>query len=379
MQVDVECAWLQHRLSMPPLEVDYQQLDLSEPKILQSGRLRGNTKKVDNLQEIQSIASASQELVNNASYTDIWAGSCSQFDEFSSLLEFGKSQQSLIEISDLEEEFKDKKRKENLKGVKILSNEIIEIALTEQQSTPIESIPSHQVKENADAEGEANLYTNSPDKGGIGNKPIFSQVQPDDFALGFIHPLEVYQQDHDNNAYATEPAIDVYEKVEVKHGLFVSSGGAAETFFLHVEPLKKVRFHLNPMVRQDMAERNEFPTKDRGRFSFFGSFKAFIEENTQKMTGKISMKALRRSFIGDKTVFGMLQILAVLLTSCIYFGEVSDQANLRKQIFSMDHPMKGEREGRYLDGPKKAKEGEDNIWFLNVRGKSISSTFLNGK
>ncbi|XP_073101771.1 NAC domain-containing protein 54 isoform X1 [Elaeis guineensis] len=409
-KVDVasDCARLQHTLSLPPLETeDFPQLDLADSKILHSGRLQGNINEVDILQEILSVASASQQLINNSGYPDIWAGSNYHLDEFSCLLDFevdrktegmhfspmdgmGSSRSmtksceaeeptKLIEICDLEEEFKNEKGAENLKGVKILNNELIEITMEGQRSTPVDSTPGHQVGETADAEGEANPSTSSPDLRNIDNKPILSPSQPDDFALDFmdIQPLGLYQDDHDNSARASTPTFEVYEKVEVKHGLFISSSGVAETFFHHVEPSKKISFHLNPMVMQDVVERFEFPTKDRGRFSFFSRFKAFIQE---KLLGKISMKAWGRSFIGDESVNGMLQIAAVLLTSCMYFGEVSQQANRRKHYFSKGQMMNAKREGGYLDGLKKVKKvDEKNIWFPTVRGRRIGSMILNAK
>lgn len=157
-QVDIasDCARLQHRLSLPPLEVeDFPRLDLADSKILHSGRLQENTNGVDIFQEILSVNSASQQLTNNSIYPDIWAGTNSHFDEFSCLLEFevdrktegmhfsqmdgmGSSRsmtkscevedpKKLIEICDLEEKFKNEKENENLTGVKILNNELIEV------------------------------------------------------------------------------------------------------------------------------------------------------------------------------------------------------------------------------------------------------------
>lgn len=213
----------------------------------------------------------------------------------------------------------------------------------------------------------------------IDNKPIFSQSQPDDFALDFvdIQPLGFYQDDQDKSTRPSTPTFDVYEKVEVKHGLFISNSGVAETFFHHVEPSKKISFHLSPMVAQDVVERFEFPTKHSGRFSMFSRFKAFIQE---KLLGKISMKAWGSSFVGDESLNGMLQIAAVLLTSCMYFGEVSEQANRREQYFSNGQITNGKGEGGCLDGLKKVKKVEaKNIWLPGVRWRSVVSMFSNAK
>jgi len=67
VQVDValECARLQHRLSLPPLEVEDFPQDVSLDT--KTSILRSNPNEVDILQEFLSVASASQELINGSS------------------------------------------------------------------------------------------------------------------------------------------------------------------------------------------------------------------------------------------------------------------------------------------------------------------------
>ena len=77
MQVDIalECARMQHRFTMPPLEVqqDFPQVGISELKMAQAsasnmcGGSRNN--ETDILQEILSVAHASQELINQSNYS----------------------------------------------------------------------------------------------------------------------------------------------------------------------------------------------------------------------------------------------------------------------------------------------------------------------
>ncbi|XP_039120738.1 NAC domain-containing protein 86-like isoform X1 [Dioscorea cayenensis subsp. rotundata] len=198
VDVALECARLQHRLSLPPLEVeDFPQVDLAESKALHCGLFKqSNNNEVDILQEFLSVASASQELINNSSnYQEMWPGyNNTSFNEFTSLVDdVGSSRQGeytkLIEISELEEEFKeDKKEVENLRGVT--------------------SIQSYHHLEEDQNKGETTHQNNyNDDEGEIEYKPIFSQAEQDD-----------------NYCNAETPNFDVYEDIKVSHGLFVSSG-----------------------------------------------------------------------------------------------------------------------------------------------------------
>ncbi|XP_072986114.1 NAC domain-containing protein 54-like isoform X2 [Typha latifolia] len=177
VDVALECARLQHRLSLPPLEVeDFPQVNFSNSNSLHTEFFHhdnnnninnnNNNNEVDILQEILSVASASQELINNSNYPDhIWPGSSSAHftdHDFQSLLELNKSNASmqfshmdplrLIEISDLEEEFKEeKKRVENLRGVKMLYNDMAEIILEGGESSAKESITNYPLGETGDS------------------------------------------------------------------------------------------------------------------------------------------------------------------------------------------------------------------------------------
>lgn len=143
----LECARIQHRLSLPALEFnEFSDLDLTNITAVHSGIINqhNNNKEVDALQEILSVASASQELINNPSYNNPWPGSSSHFDEFSFMLEHDKMKNEplqfptdslgstsgfifksgrendtvkLIDIGDFEEEFKEDKHMTNAGNV----------------------------------------------------------------------------------------------------------------------------------------------------------------------------------------------------------------------------------------------------------------------
>lgn len=167
MQVDValECARLQHRLSLPPLEVEDFPHDVSLDS--KTNVLRSNPNEVDILQEFLSVASASQELINGSSSSyaaEMWQGagtssvSTHYSNELTSLVELGVKAKvetdnfyhigcagssssgfalksghvdepvRLVDISDMEEELKEEKKQvENLRGMRLHNNDLGEV------------------------------------------------------------------------------------------------------------------------------------------------------------------------------------------------------------------------------------------------------------
>ena len=164
MDVALECARLQHRLSLPPLEVEDFPQDVSLDT--KTSVLRSNLNEVDILQEFLSVASASQELINGSSSSyaaEMWPGagtsstSTHYINELSSLVEFGvKAKEEadnfyhmgcigtsaglasskpvhvdepvrLVEIADMEEFKEEKRQVENLRGVRLHNNDLGEV------------------------------------------------------------------------------------------------------------------------------------------------------------------------------------------------------------------------------------------------------------
>jgi hypothetical protein len=172
-QVDValECARLQHRLALPPQEVeDFPHDDVSldtKTNILLSSNPNN---EADILQEFLSVASASQELINGSSSSyaaEMWPGVGSSNtvsthysnNELSSLVGLGEVKAKveadnfyhieagcvgtssgfalkpgqvdepvrLVEIFDMEEELKREKQVENLRGVRLRNNGLGEV------------------------------------------------------------------------------------------------------------------------------------------------------------------------------------------------------------------------------------------------------------
>ncbi|TVU48594.1 hypothetical protein EJB05_08235 [Eragrostis curvula] len=222
VDVALECARLQHRLSLPPLEAEDFPHDVSLDT--KTSVLRSNPNEVDILQEFLSVASASQELINGPSSNyaaEMWPGAGTSSagthysNELSSLVELGVKAKvevdnfyhigcvgtssgfglksghvdepvRLVEIADMEEELiEEKKQVENLRGVRLHNNDLGEIVVEGDESSPTECITQYPIADAADNSGEAGHLTDPTDAGGLDTTPIFSQSQPDDFAIGF--------------------------------------------------------------------------------------------------------------------------------------------------------------------------------------------------
>ncbi|KAJ4784762.1 NAC protein [Rhynchospora pubera] len=170
VDVALECARLQHRLSLPPLMTDdFPQLNLPDQKALHNSTLHQDTKGVDIIQEILSVASASQELINNFSNDDnnVWLGSnysCSNgFPELpfsngaassSRKSVLGDEAASLIEIRDFEEEFREERKQvENLRGIKVLKDDLGEIILEGEENHEVTGITTYPITETSDITG----------------------------------------------------------------------------------------------------------------------------------------------------------------------------------------------------------------------------------
>lgn len=209
------------------------------------------------------------------------------------------------------------------------------------------------------------MTDHTTDEGGIDTAPIFSQSQPDDFALAIG-----FDNDGDDN---TNPnaSFDLYGKVDVQHGLFVSRVGAAKTFFHRVEPPKKVSFHLNPAASEVSKAIEKFhylPVTSKvsgsgssSRVSVFGKVKALIRGKFPTMRRPPSPQHQR----SETTVSELLQIVSLLLAPKEVVIEQEEM--VRKKV----------KPGRWgCDG------GCSSSWHLGLPGKGskgISSMFLSGK
>ncbi|KAI3950312.1 hypothetical protein MKW92_011317 [Papaver armeniacum] len=358
VDIALECARLQHRLSLPPLEVDdFPEFDFTDTKDHQQQQqpmARQNTNGPDILQEILSVASASQQLINGPnSYQETWAGNYSSYlDEFvMDLPEIGQIDDQddclvgnisswgggeharFIDINDLEEEFKtDSRMVENLRGVGMSSKDLEKTMLEEHKMVPIENVSSFHGGEGEAMRGDTNNQND--------NFNQFKEEYSNDYSTGFVN-----DDPDDNNGIISEgattdeslsmPTFEVYEKIEFKQGMyFVSSHKVADTFYHQMEPSKTVTVHLNQVTSHNfpiMKPTANITTrvKNRSSSSNFGESKV-MAGLTKNIDAKSTWTCSHLLSITMKVV---IHIVALLLTSCMY-EEHQDRNNATKDELS---------------------------------------------
>ncbi|KAI4299663.1 hypothetical protein L6164_033098 [Bauhinia variegata] len=385
VDIALECAWMQHRFTMPPLEVeDFPQVGISELKMPLGAMQHGSriNNETDIVQEILSVAQVSQELINQSNYysTQTWGGNenCAPQDDFTfmignkdtssynhmndldgSMRYFDKTWEDpnpvrSIDIGNLDDEFKAERMMENLRWVGMSGKELEKSFMEEQKIVQIEDISGFQaIREEVDeVQGDHSELNDS-------NKP-FSDTDINDFSLGFINdiddPNENFIDEGGNmDNYSSSPSFEVVEEIKVSHGMFVSNRQAAETFFHKIVPSETVKVHLNPAV---MA--NNIVSIDHE----LTQMKPFRKLKTHVMGKLIKLKkAIARSIV---------YIFALLFMHYVYLKEQME--NLKSD--PEDAKEKGCLQRRQLSAEKikcTIVSDQEKVWFVGIRsGKGFS-------
>ncbi|XP_062107678.1 NAC domain-containing protein 54 isoform X2 [Humulus lupulus] len=340
VDVALECARLQHRLTLPPLEVEdfpHSSGNINEFKVMQSSghyhhaMPETGANDIDILQEILSVAHVSQELINQPSSnfvdeTSMWGSTNVNIigtaaDDFSFMVgRDTQHNQSLdnndmnpmrymdkswenhlarsIEIGDFEEGFKsDQRAVENLRWIGMSSKDVEESFVEEHKIVPFENISSYRREEHEDINVDAGHQSS------CNNKEFNEDTDQtnDQFSLGFINsgPNEHLIDEGNMDEYSSSPSFEVVEEIKVNHGLFVSTRQVAETFFHQSVPSQTVQVHLNPVLllsnhflvgpkatASNSGKKSENSTHDHDQHSFISVttvFKAMFVEMTKSM------------------------------------------------------------------------------------------------
>ncbi|XP_061347110.1 NAC domain-containing protein 54-like [Gastrolobium bilobum] len=326
VDIALECARMQHRFAVPPLEVeDFPQVGISELKMTQAyGATHGSRNETDILQEILSVAHASQELINQSSYSQAWGGNenCApreddftfmvgtnynHLSDMSSMRYVDKtwedSNTMSIDIGDLDEEFKAERMVENLRWLGMSRKDLEK--MEEQKIVPIKDISSFQTnKEENEVQAESDHHNSNKEH---------NDTYINDFSLGFVNdddPNENFIDDSNNiNDYSSSPSFEVIEEIKVSHGMLVSTRQVAETFFHQIVPSQTVQVHLNPMMANnhyiENAEALMKIVENQG--SFFNKFKAYVMRKLIKPS-----KAIANAIV---------LVFALLLIHCVHSKE----------------------------------------------------------
>lgn len=246
VDVALECAKLQHRLSLPPLEVEeYPQFGY-DYKVLGSNSSQNGSSN-DILQEILSVAQVSQQLINQPAHESMfWSGAANDFSfmpetSYKPQLE-EMSYTRAIQIGDEDEDFKTSERVvENLRWI---NKDPDQFSSEEHKIVPIETISNFGRKET-----EENQFQDQ-----------FNDNDINDFAFGFIDDGLNDENYLDDEGQAVSPKFEVVEEIKVSRGLFISTRQAAETFFHQIVPSQTVKVHLNLMTNDHKVENNQSGT-----------------------------------------------------------------------------------------------------------------------
>ncbi|XVE72015.1 hypothetical protein DITRI_Ditri11bG0004700 [Diplodiscus trichospermus] len=313
VDVALECARLQHRLSLPPLEVeDFPQVGLSN-KVMRTTPMCETQHDTDILQEILSVAHASQELINPTTHQDSWGGNCSNADDFTFMSGQGmyenqaneiscpqyinksleESSTRSIDISEVQGDLKMERMVENLRWVGMSSKDLEQYGFMEENKIiPIENISS---------------YTRNED----------NEIQEiEDFPQGFMDddPNEHFLDEGNMDDLTNSPSFEVVEDVKVNHGMLVSTRQVANTFFHQTLPCQTVKVHQNPMTATGFQFQMGKVESDEARCnkgkSFFRKFNAFAK-------GK-RMEIITFSAACKKTASAFLCIVMLLLMHSFY-------------------------------------------------------------
>ncbi|XP_022759393.1 NAC domain-containing protein 86 [Durio zibethinus] len=336
VDVALECARLQHRFSLPPLEVeDFPQVGLTNYKLMRTTPMPETQHEADILQEILSVAHASQELIHQDAWG--WGGSCSNPDDFTFMAAKGMYQNQVNEIScpqymnkpleesstrsiDISEvQGQGDRMVENLRWVGMSSKDLEQYCFMEESKiVPIQNISSFARNEDNRIQGESGHGFNDS---GINDTEI------EDFPQGFIDDEHFLDEGNMEDLTSSPSFEEVVEDIKINHGMFVSTQQVANTFFHQTVPSQTVKVHQNPMTATSFQFQMGKEESDEARYnkgnSFFRKFNSFSK-------GKC-MEIITFTKPCKKTASAFLCMLVLLLMRSFYL-EVDEEAKNEKLV-----------------------------------------------
>ncbi|XP_059285693.1 NAC domain-containing protein 54-like isoform X1 [Lycium ferocissimum] len=299
VDIALECARLQHRFTLPPLEIqDFPQVGYVDAKIPQSNFIH---------QTSNQTQLASQNLINQ----DSWGGNSSgPVDDFSFLIppnnnqiphdldslnfmEQLKEDQNVIRSIDIgdfdHEDFKSARMVENLRWIGMSDRDLEKTFLEGYKTVPIENVSAVQ-KEEYELQGE---------NSGHNSFNGFNETATNNFSIGFDNSANDNSlYDGDTDGFSNSPSFEVYEKIEVNHGFFIATRQATKTFYHHVAPSRTLRIHRNlvtvhdfPIYNIEKSDSKSTITKDK---TFLDNF--VTRPWTTTMRTLVGMVAILQTF-----------------------------------------------------------------------------------
>nr|KAJ0223365.1 hypothetical protein LSAT_V11C200076050 [Lactuca sativa] len=370
VDIALECARLQQRLSMPPLQVQdlphqgaTSYVDLMNMQQTTSSSMRDvtttNGPQQDILHEILSLAQVSQDHINQ----NTWGGGYSshQEDDFSFLDDndnniqvqdvgsfrfMGDDQNARsIEVTGVDEQqLRSDRMVENLRWVG-MSNKDLEMTYNwdDYKNVPVENMPSFQ-KEEHEVQGESSHQNN------------FDNTE-DHFSLGITteghdNSNENLLDEADLEDFTTTPSFEIYEKTKVStHGLIVSTRQVSETFFHQIVPSQIVKVHLNPGMIHDQTVSKSDSQTTLSKKVLYDKFKMITSSKPFEVINK-------------KPKTPLVTLVSLLLICCFYLEESTEDGG--------DMKLKEDDDGGSAGNSIRMEDGEEE----KNEGWGISSLVL---
>ncbi|GAB4855305.1 hypothetical protein Ancab_023924 [Ancistrocladus abbreviatus] len=269
VDVALECARPQHRSTLPPLETvesSSHQLRMAQSSCFNNGMIRS---EADILEEILSVAQASQDLINQPDTATMYPfpdNDNAHDSIFAHMSSWEDLKPTSIQIGGTDDQCRSGRMVDYSDLVVLPTDRNCEV---------------HAGAEDYDTVGAGNSsgYEGQQQiQGDVDDEINFSYINDakmDDFQLGFTADDQnnSFKDDEDvDHDFSNTPTFEVFEEVEVNHvnhGLYISTRGIAETHFLQVLPTKTVQVHLQlqPSLQSLANTKSKYPRNSRSLVS----------------------------------------------------------------------------------------------------------------
>lgn len=271
VDIAIECARLQHRFTLPPLEVEgspsFGTTNLANMGMCQSYYANGGTSTGgDILDEIFSVAQAQQDLINLPSTTPTMMGGQSYNNYGDPMNQQASSRRPVMENSwdDMNTRLVGMGSMEEFKSERMV--DFSDLVVFDERNPGKDSRGQYGVP----IENNSTLFHEEHD------------IQDD--------PNKSFINDNDIDNFSSTPSFEVFEEVEVNQSLYVSSQWLAETRFHHVQPTKTVQVYLQRAIGLRNINNDDSVEVDNCSNSSFFEKLAGYASNSIKGSGKSTSK-----------------------------------------------------------------------------------------
>ncbi|CAA2980684.1 Transcription initiation factor TFIID subunit 2 [Olea europaea subsp. europaea] len=315
VDIALERTRLQQRFSLPPLRVDdFPQANFAaDANMSHSNVFQENRNKPDMLEEILSIAQVSQDFQTPVT---TWDGIYAEGDEFffpshsnqvpdmcslkytDNLRE--EPDYRSIKIGEKDKLIESTGMVENLRWLGMSNKELEKMNFSEEYKTvPIENISNFHNEDHC-FQGEA----------GNSNYNPWKSTEPNDISVGIVNDnaSDNFLVDGDIDHFSSSPSFEVFEKVDINHGLLISTRQAPKTYFHQVIPSMTVRVHQNPKTMHESPVAKSYSR---------------TIPNTRRLSNKLAVfsRNIFTAMIQWRSISTIISTVALLHTYWIYFVE----------------------------------------------------------